>query len=183
MQWLGVGSTHAQRVDASVVQPPARVVRVVLVWPWRRYVARLPGCLAARPLERLAVFEFAKRPFEAVLTSEATRPAAPRRQRCGFPTMLAADFAPVPALAVGTERNVGREKASAAPGAPRLKLSLERPEEVQDHSQEQGAGTDLLQWTRNLGVALAWRRNAMAWRWKYPRSARGFRNASAAGAG
>ena len=110
MQWLGVGSFHAQRVDASVPLQPARVDHVVLVWPRRRYVARLPGCLAARPLEELAVFEFAKRPFEAVLTSKAAKPAAPRRQRCGFPTMLAADFAPVPALAVGLETNVGRRK-------------------------------------------------------------------------
>ena len=126
MQWLGVGSIHAQRVDASVPLPPARVDHAVLVRPWRRYVARPPGCLGARPLEELAVFEFAKRPFEAVLTSKATKPAAPRRQRCGFPTMLTADFAPVPALAVGTERNVGREKASAAPSAPRLKPPLGR---------------------------------------------------------
>ena len=71
--------------------------------------------------------------------------------------MLAADFAPVPALAVGIENNVGREKASAAPSASRLKLSLERPEEVQDLFQERSAGADLPQWSCGLSVALAWR--------------------------
>ena len=39
-------------------------------------------------------------------------------------TLLAADFAPDTALAVGTETNVGREKASAAPSASRLKPPL-----------------------------------------------------------
>jgi hypothetical protein len=38
--------------------------------------------------------------------------------------MLAADFAPVTALAAVKEENSDKEKASAAPGASRLKLSL-----------------------------------------------------------
>ncbi len=39
-------------------------------------------------------------------------------------TLLAADYAPVTALAFGIETNVGRDNASAAPGASRLKLTL-----------------------------------------------------------
>ena len=118
-----------------------------------------------------------------MLTAQVVGAAAPRRLRGGFLTLLAADFAPVTALAVGLETNVGRRKASAAPSASRLKLSLERPEEVQDLFQERSAGAVLLQWKRNLSVALAWRRNAMTQRWTYPRSARGCNRDSASGAG
>ena len=104
--------------------PPARVDHVVLVGhgaaTWRGLqVASLHG----RRKNRLSLNSLSGR-CESVLTAEAVAAAAPRRQRFGFPTMLAADFAPVPALAVGVETNVGREKASAAPSATRLKLSL-----------------------------------------------------------
>ena len=57
--------------------------------------------------------------------------------------MLAADCAPVTALAVGLETNVGREKASVAPSAPRLKLSLDS-EAVKSACQEDIAARHLL---------------------------------------
>ena len=126
MQWLGVGSTHAQRVAFSVPLPPARVDHTVLVWPWRRYVARPRRCPpSGRLLKSKACLGFGcGGRFRHHCKLKRWGVQRTRRQRCGFLTLLTADYAPVPALAVGTERNVGREKASAAPSASRLKLSL-----------------------------------------------------------
>ena len=112
MQWLGVGSIHAQRVDASVSLPPARVDHAVLVWPWRRYVARPRRCPpSGRLFKSKACLGFGcggRCRHHCQLKRWGVQRT--RRQRCGFLTLLAADCAPVTALAVGLETNVGRRK-------------------------------------------------------------------------
>ena len=98
-------------------------------------------------------------------------------------TLLAADFAPVTALAVGFETNVGRRKGKRRAKRVAAEAFVRKTGRSPGFYQEQSAGADPPQWSCGLSVALAWRINAMAGRWKYPRSARGCSRASAAGAG